>query len=116
MKMSEIATSMDTLQIVPREATRVEVVPASPRSDAIDARLDRSSVTRVQALLIAVCALGLAVDNMEMSMGSAFSAIFSAPPNAVTPRALSWLLSAVYIGAISGAPIGGWMGQRPWRD
>src|SRR3954466_4927363 len=101
MKMTEISTSMDTLPTTARETTRAEAVPDLSRSDAIDARLDRSSVTRVQALLIAVCALGLAVDNMEMSMGSAFSAIFSAPPTAVTPRALSWLLSAVYIGAIS---------------
>ena len=48
-------------------------------------------------------------------MGGAFSAIFSTPPDAVTPGALSWLLSAVYIGAISGAPIGGWMGDRYGR-
>jgi MFS transporter, putative metabolite:H+ symporter len=85
------------------------------RSRAIDERLDRSPVTRIQALLIGVCALGLAMDSMEMSMGGAFSAIFSTPPNAVTPRALSWLLSAVYVGAISGAPVGGWIGDKYGR-
>jgi putative MFS transporter len=115
MKMTESATSIDALQRAASETTLADDVPCAPRSDAIDARLDRSSITRVQALLIAVCALGLAVDNMEMSMGAAFSAIFSAPPDAVGPRALSWLLSAVYVGAICGAPIGGWMGDRYGR-
>lgn len=93
----------------------VDEAARTARSDAIDARLDSPSITRIQALLIAVCALGLAMDSMEMSMGGAFSAIFSAPPHAVTPRALSWLLSAVYVGAISGAPIGGWLGDKYGR-
>jgi putative MFS transporter len=88
---------------------------AAARSAAIDARLDRSSVTTIQALLIGVCALGLAMDSMEMSMGGAFSAIFSAPPYGVSPTALSWLLAAVYVGAISGAPVGGWLGDRYGR-
>lgn len=110
--MTEIATSIDALRMASCDAPRAEARSPASRSDAIDDRLDRSSITRVQALLIVVCGLGLAVDNMEMAMGSAFSAIFSAPPSAVSPRALSWLLSAVYIGAISGAPIGGWMGDK----
>ena len=110
--MAQIATSIDALRMASCDTSRAEASSPPSRSDAIDARLDRSSITRVQALLIVVCGLGLAVDNMEMAMGSAFSAIFSAPPHAVSPRALSWLLSAVYIGAISGAPIGGWMGDK----
>jgi putative MFS transporter len=113
--MTEIATSIDAVRAAGREMPNADTAAHAARSDAIDVRLDRSSVTRVQALLIAVCALGLAMDSMEMSMGGAFSAIFSAPPNAVTPRALSWLLSAVYIGAISGAPLGGWMGDKYGR-
>ncbi len=113
--MTEVATSIHAVQAAGHEMPSADTAAHAARSDAIDDRLDRSSVTRVQALLIAVCALGLAMDSMEMSMGGAFSAIFSAPPNAVTPRALSWLLSAVYIGAISGAPLGGWMGDKYGR-
>jgi MFS transporter, putative metabolite:H+ symporter len=115
MNMTEAVIAIDAMQAAARETARTDAKFRTARSDAISARLDRSSVTRVQALLIAVCALGLAMDSMEMSMGGAFSAIFSTPPNAVTPRALSWLLSAVYIGAISGAPVGGWMGDKYGR-
>ena len=110
--MTEVETSIGAVHTAGRETTRANTAVHAARADAIGARLDRPSVTRVQALLIAVCALGLAMDSMEMSMGGAFSAIFSTPPDAVTPRALSWLLSAVYIGAISGAPVGGWAGDK----
>lgn len=110
--MTEIATPNDAVQIAHRNRPGMHTHIDAGRSEAVNARLDRPSVTRVQALLIGVCALGLAMDSMEMSMGGAFSAIFSTPPNAVTPLDLSWLLSAVYIGAISGAPVGGWMGDR----
>lgn len=113
--MTEVETPAGVVQAAAREMRRKNTAIHATRSDAISARLDRPSVTRVQALLIAVCALGLAMDSMEMSMGGAFSAIFSAPPHAVTPQALSWLLSAVYIGAISGAPMGGWMGDKYGR-
>jgi putative MFS transporter len=113
--MTEVVSSMDAVQPTASDMPQAGAAAHAARSNAIHARLDRAPVTRVQALLIAVCALGLAVDNMEMAMGGAFSAIFSTPPNAVTPQALSWLLSAVYIGAISGAPVGGWLGDKYGR-
>jgi putative MFS transporter len=40
------------------------------------------------------------------------SAVFSAPPYALTTRNLSWLLASVYVGAVIGAPLVGWIADR----
>ena len=49
---------------------------------------------------------------MEISIGSALSAVFSAAPYHMNSRHLSWLLSAVFAGAVIGAPSLGWLADR----
>jgi putative MFS transporter len=59
-----------------------------------------------------LCAVGFGIDLMEISVGNALSAVFSAPPYVLSPRPLAWLLSSVYVGAVIGAPLLGWMADR----
>ncbi len=75
-------------------------------------RLDTLPVTRRHLLAAALCALALAFDLMEIAIGSALVAVFSAPPAPAAPGELSWLLSSVYIGAMVGAPTMGWLADR----
>lgn len=63
-------------------------------------------------MIAALCALGFAVDLSEIALGGALSSIFSAPPYQLSGADLSWLVSAVYAGAILGAPAFGWMADR----
>lgn len=78
-------------------------------------RLDHSPLTRLHALAIAVCALGFGFDLLEMMLGSALAAVFSAPAHAVTRAELSLLLSSVFAGAAVGAPLFGWLADRHGR-
>lgn len=78
-------------------------------------RLDHMPVTRCHVLVLVLCAFGLAFDLYEIGLGSAFGAIFSAPPYTASAGSLSWLLSSVYIGAILGASAGGWLADRIGR-
>lgn len=66
----------------------------------------------VHVLALGLCAAGFAFDLLEMALGSALSAVFSSGAAALAPAALSWLLASVYVGAIAGAPLFGWMGDR----
>jgi MFS transporter, putative metabolite:H+ symporter len=75
-------------------------------------RLDSIPLTVLHALAALLCAVGFGIDLMEISVGNALSAVFSAPPYALSPRSLAWLLSSVYIGAVIGAPLLGWMADR----
>lgn len=59
-----------------------------------------------------LCALGFAIDLMEMALGGVLSAVFAAPPHRLTALPLGWLVSAVYVGAIAGAPLLGWIADR----
>ena len=86
----------------------------SPASGVIE-RLDRLSLTRLHLLIVLVCAGGFCFDVAEIAIGSALSAVFSAPPNPVAPGQLAWLLSAMYIGGIVGAPAMGWVADRHGR-
>ncbi len=61
---------------------------------------------------VGACALGLWFDLAEFALGNILSAVFSAPPHNVAPHELSTLLSAVYLGAIAGAFVAGWAGDR----
>jgi putative MFS transporter len=78
--------------------------------------LDRQPLTRLHIFILVVCAIGFSFDLAEIAFGGILSAIFSAPPNPVDPNLLAWLLSAVYIGAIGGAPIMGWLADRHGRQ
>ena len=81
-------------------------------SPEIGQRLDHMPVTRLHCLAIVLCALGFTFDLLEISLGSALSAVFSGGPLAAKPAALSLLLSSVYLGAIVGAPAAGWLADR----
>lgn len=81
----------------------------------IPARLDRLPVTRLHLFVVFVCANGFGFDLLEVALGSALSAVFSAPPYRVPRDHLSVLLSAVYLGAIAGAPAMGWLADRVGR-
>ncbi|MEC5398979.1 MFS transporter [Uliginosibacterium sp. H1] len=89
--------------------------PATGATSDLVARLDRLPLTRMHLLVMVVCAAGFAFDLMEIALGSVMSAVFSAPPHAVGATQLSWLLAAVYIGAVAGAPLLGRLADRVGR-
>ena len=63
-------------------------------------RLDSLPLTRLHLVAAFACALGLGGDLMEMSLGNALSAVFSAAPYHMDARRLSWLIAAVFAGAV----------------
>ncbi len=79
---------------------------------SVSERMDRLPLTWLHIGLVAVGALGFAFDLLELSLGNVLSAVFSAPPYSVDSVQLSWLLAAMYIGAIPGALIAGWLADR----
>lgn len=81
----------------------------------LPARLDSLPVTRLHLFVVFVCAIGFGFDLLEVALGSALSAVFSAPPYHVPRDHLSVLLSSVYAGAIVGAPAMGWLADRVGR-
>lgn len=66
-------------------------------------------------LTMALCAVAFGFDLFEMALGSALAAVFSAPPHKLATGELSFLLASVYIGAIVGAPMFGWLADRYGR-
>lgn len=79
-------------------------------------KLDALPLTRLHIFILVVCAVGFSFDLAEIAFGGILSAIFSAPPNPIDQGLLAWLLAAVYIGAIGGAPIMGWLADRHGRQ
>jgi len=75
-------------------------------------RLDALPITALHAVIVFFCALALSIDTLEVAIGSAVSAIFSAPPYNMGGRALSFVLSALYAGAAVGAGIFGAAAHR----
>lgn len=71
-----------------------------------------ANLSWAQFLAVSVCALGLGVDLLEMSLGNALATVFSAPPYHLTGLGLGWILSGVYLGAVPGSPILGWAAHR----
>jgi putative MFS transporter len=78
--------------------------------------LNRLPLTRLHLFILVACAVGFSFDLAEIAFGGVLSAIFSAPPNPVDPLLLAWLLAAVYVGAIGGAPLLGWLADRVGRQ
>jgi putative MFS transporter len=74
--------------------------------------VDRSPLTRLHLLVGILCAVGFAIDFIDVAIGGALSAVFSAPPHALRGAQLSWLLAASNAGAIVGAPLIGWIADR----
>jgi putative MFS transporter len=75
---------------------------------------DRSSrpITSLHLVAAVACALALAMDMLEMTMGNVLSTVFSAQTDRVNGSDLSWVLASVYLGAVLGAPIIGWISDR----
>lgn len=77
--------------------------------------MDSLPVTALHVALAVCCGLGLGLDMMEMALGSVLSVVFSARPQVLPASELSFLLSAVYVGAIFGAPALGVLADRYGR-
>jgi putative MFS transporter len=79
---------------------------------AIGKRVPSVPITLLHLGAAALCAVGFGLDLMEITVGNALSAVFSTPPDAMSPSRLSWLLASVYIGAVLGAPALGSLADR----
>ena len=86
-----------------------------PEGRALVQRLDALAISPTHIVVVSICAVAFGFDLSEVAIGNALSAVFSAPPNAADPSALSWLLSSVFVGAIVGAPTLGWLADRQGR-
>jgi putative MFS transporter len=75
----------------------------------VTGRMDALPLTWLHVAVAVVAGLGFMFDLVEIALGNVLSAVFSAPPYSVAPWQLSWLLSAMYIGAIPGALLAGWL-------
>jgi putative MFS transporter len=75
-------------------------------------RFESLPITRLHAVAGFVCACAFAADMMEMTVGSALTAVFSQPPYQMDPQRLGWLISSVYIGAVIGGPTLGWLADQ----
>jgi putative MFS transporter len=82
---------------------RIDVAPSGQGAGAI---------TRLHAAVALCAAAGLGVDLMELALGNVLSTMFAAGPHALSAGALAWLSAAVFLGAIPGAPAGGWLARR----
>ena len=89
-------------------------IALSPAQQIAD-RLDSLGLTARHLIIAILCAFGFAFDLLEVALGNALSAVFSAPPTALPRGQLTLLLSSVYIGAIVGAPVVGWLADRYGR-
>lgn len=90
------------------------MVPHSNTPD-IAGQLDQLPITRLHLYLVLVCTLAMAAGISEMSLSGALSAIFSSGANKASSGELSALLSSVYVGAVIGAPLFGWLADRVGR-
>mgnify|MGYP002398719605 CR=1 FL=1 len=75
-------------------------------------RMDRLPLTWLHVAVALVAGLGFLSDLLEIALGNVLSAVFSAPPYSAAPGQLSWLLAAMYIGAVPGALAAGWLADR----
>jgi len=85
-----------------------------PTSDLAE-RLDRLPVTRLHVMAMLMCGIGMTIDTLEMAFGGVLGTVFSAQSPPVPPGELGLLLSAVFIGAVIGAPLLGWWADRQGR-
>ena len=81
----------------------------------IGPRLDRLPLTRLHVFTVVICIFAMACALGEISLSGALSAIVSTGPNKASAGELSALLSSVYVGAIVGAPLFGYLADRQGR-
>jgi MFS transporter, putative metabolite:H+ symporter len=78
----------------------------------VPGRMDSLAITRLHVVAGIVCACAFGADMMEITVGSALTAVFSQPPYQMNPQRLGWLISSVYIGAVVGGPTLGWLADQ----
>jgi putative MFS transporter len=77
--------------------------------------LDDESITppaTIPVVAAVLCACALALDMIEIAIGNVLATVFAAQPDRVGSSELSWLLSSVFVGAVLGAPVIGWISDR----
>ena len=67
---------------------------------------------RGQLIVLAVCAFAMMLDLGDIAISQSLGAIFS---NTASRTSVAWLLSAVYVGGVAGAPVFGWLSDRYGR-
>lgn len=77
--------------------------------------LDQLPLTRRHLLILLICTLGSLWDIAEVNIGSILSSVYSLKSSPIAPGQLSWLLASMYVGAIVGAPVLGWLADRYGR-
>ena len=77
--------------------------------------MDRLPLTRLHLMAMLTCGIGMTIDTLEMAFGGVLGTVFSAQSPRVPPGELGLLLSAVFIGAVLGAPLLGWWADRHGR-
>jgi putative MFS transporter len=75
-------------------------------------RMDELPLTRLHLAIMAICGCGFTFDLLEVALGGGLSAVFSAAPHRLAATQLARLIAAVYVGAIVGAPLLGWLADR----
>jgi putative MFS transporter len=80
-----------------------------PTAASLTDTLNRQPLTMLHVFVLIACGLGFSFDMAEIAFGNILSAVFSAPGSPVNAQQLAWLLSSVYVGAIAGAPLLGWL-------
>ncbi len=89
-------------------------MPPLPIPDLAE-RLDRLPVTRLHMMAMLMCGIGMTIDTLEMAFGGVLGTVFSTQSAPVPPSELALLLSAVFLGAVLGAPLLGWWADRQGR-
>ena len=79
---------------------------------SIARRMDQLPLTRLHLAIMAICAIGFTFDLLEVALGGGLSAVFSAAPHRIAASQLAHLIAAVYVGAVVGAPLLGWLADR----
>jgi MFS transporter, putative metabolite:H+ symporter len=79
---------------------------------SIAQRMDQLPLTRLHLAIMAICACGFTFDLLEVALGGGLSAVFSASPHRIAASQLARLIAAVYVGAVVGAPLLGWLADR----
>lgn len=90
----------------------IETAPVGAPAWTVDHQVDGNELKWLHIAAAGLCAVGFAIDLSEISMGSALSAIFSNGADALQSWQLTALLVSVYVGAIVGAPLFGWIADR----
>lgn len=91
---------------------RVSHAPELRCRHSIARRMDELPLTRLHLALMAICGCGFTFDLLEVALGGGLSAVFSAAPHRLAATQLARLIAAVYVGAIVGAPLLGWLADR----